>query len=229
MTPFIAWPIFKKNLKHPRVVRIIVSVAVALLITIADLFVSLCNLGKYLLVPSYDHVVIASIYLFLPISVAKRSKAYLLAVPVSLIYFAHMVWRLCISQSFVKTRITSYGLYLISLNFVMSFCNFQRLYETRRWVVTRYQLVLQGITFKVGRTRTSFHFELDSNPGCAQRGKGPSGIDPAAENVALPARGHVQSSCVRVEECISTNVQEPVCGRGFFVFFSFPSNVFVSL
>ncbi|XP_001955907.3 adenylyl cyclase X E isoform X1 [Drosophila ananassae] len=149
LTPFIAWPIFKKNLKHPRVVRIIVSVAVALLITIADLFVSLCNLGKYLLVPSYDHVVIASIYLFLPISVAKRSKAYLLAVPVSLIYFAHMVWRLCISQSFVKTRITSYGLYLISLNFVMSFCNFQRLYETRRWVVTRYQLVLQGITFKV--------------------------------------------------------------------------------
>lgn len=158
MTPFIAWPRFKGDLKHPHVVNIVVSVAIALLITIADLFVSLCNVVKYLMVPSYDHVVIASIYLFLPISVEKDCKAYLLAVPVSLIYFAHMVWRVYIGSDFVKTKITSYGLYLFCLNCVMVFCYFQRLYETRRWVVTRYQLVLQGITFKVGRPFTSSYF-----------------------------------------------------------------------
>ncbi|XP_070136366.1 adenylyl cyclase X E-like isoform X2 [Drosophila bipectinata] len=127
LTPVIGWYSFQKDLKHPHVIHTIVSVAISLLIIMADLFESTVLRGASL----------------------EGFKVYLLGVSVSLIYFSHTVWVAYRCKSFIKTKIVTYGLYLFLLNAVMVFCKLQRLYETRRWIVTRYQLVLQGITFKV--------------------------------------------------------------------------------
>lgn len=101
--------------------------------------------------PCYDHVVLVSVYMFLPITLLEHGRVYLLGVTVSLIYFLYMVWNLRHISIHIVPPLVLYGFYLIFLNVVLYFFTVVREFYGRRSVLCRYQLVYQNIVFNVSR------------------------------------------------------------------------------
>ncbi|KAH8274986.1 hypothetical protein KR018_008386, partial [Drosophila ironensis] len=149
VTPLIMMISFRDDLEHRYAVNTIVSVIMALCLTFVDILEGLGRLGRYPIVPALDHVVLLSVYIFLPIGVMIDGKPYFLGMAVSLIYFCYRVWMVTLHSRHILGDLSTYVLYLFILNLMMMYFKHIRLFLGRQWILRRYQLVYESITFEI--------------------------------------------------------------------------------
>lgn len=99
--------------------------------------------------PCYDHVVLVSVYMTLPIAFYQGSSVYVLGMVVSIIYIGYAFYMQYLNDQVSFYLLASYAIYLFTLNLIFSFFTIIRDYGLRRAILSRYQLVYQNIVYQV--------------------------------------------------------------------------------
>ncbi|XP_034656190.1 adenylyl cyclase X E [Drosophila subobscura] len=149
LMPLVMMVCLKDSQRHYFACNMIASWVMAFLLTIMDSFVSISHGGNVALMPSYDHIVLAAVYLYLPVAFMDRGRPYILGLAVSLVYFCCACWRLTANKAQFYPPLVCYALYLFYQNLVMAFFFTLRVFGVRRLILNRHQLVYENIVLKV--------------------------------------------------------------------------------
>ncbi|XP_030372772.1 adenylyl cyclase X E-like [Scaptodrosophila lebanonensis] len=133
--------------KRKRPWAAISSWAVTLILTLMDIGVGLW-ISDYtgIVIPCYDHIVVVSIYLSLPIGV--KVEAPLLGATVSLLYFLDVVFIYRKARRLQFFHLLDYAIYLFTLNFIMAIFPFFREVNLRKKLLGRRQLLQEHYLLK---------------------------------------------------------------------------------
>ncbi|XP_030372611.1 adenylyl cyclase X E-like isoform X1 [Scaptodrosophila lebanonensis] len=136
---FINFKDTKKDKRMPRW-RVISSWVAALILTFMDIGVGLW-ISDYtgIVIPCYDHIVVISIYLFLPVRIVSRS--IILGLAVSLLYFVHLIYVYWKAQRLQLTHLLGYAIYLLSLNLLSTIFPLLREFYMRQVLLGRRKLL----------------------------------------------------------------------------------------
>ncbi|XP_017135716.1 adenylyl cyclase X E-like [Drosophila miranda] len=146
LTPLVMMVCLKDNLeRNYYVFNMIASWVMVFLLIITDTFVLVSHGGYKPLLACYDHVVLVAVYFYLPIAFLEKGRPYILGLTASLVYFCCSYRRL----GKFSTDLLCYAIYLLYQNLVMSFFFTMRVFQVRRIILSRHQLVYEGIVLKV--------------------------------------------------------------------------------
>ncbi|SPP87635.1 adenylyl cyclase X E-like [Drosophila guanche] len=149
LMPLVMMVCLKDNHKECYASNMIASWVMAFLLTIMDNFVSISHGGNVVLMPSYDHIVLAAIYLYLPVAFLDRGRPYILGLAVSVVYFCCSCWRLTANKAQLLPTLVCYALYLFYQNLVLALFFTLRVFGVRRLILNRHQLVYEKIVLKM--------------------------------------------------------------------------------
>ncbi|EDW50178.1 GM14474 [Drosophila sechellia] len=150
-SPFIMLLSMQKNVGM--ITNTLISWLMALFLTSMDLFSDLLGTiysgAAYPTVPCYDHVVLVSVYMTLPIAFYHGSSVYVLGMVVSIVYIGYAFYMQYLNDQISFFLLSSYAIYLLTLNLIFSFFTIIRDYGLRRAILSRYQLVYQNIVYQL--------------------------------------------------------------------------------
>lgn len=143
---------------------------------------------------SYDHIIIISVYFFLPI--AFYGIPSLLGIAVSVLYILYfIVSSLSISEDLTLALHGCYVIYIISLNVLMEAFRIFMEYHLRQMLLRRHQLLHQNFLLKVksiNHMETILHFLFYISGGHAE-GEGHDADDTSSRYCRYIAAGDPQT------------------------------------